>query len=173
MTATILMAGSTARGRRMVEEAKRSVTGAVMASVPAWAAFFVILFSNGVTYLTAVNTGGHDITQFQAHLSSLDTQIQGLAAAVDKLSLGQVQISELTKQVGRLADRLDTSPRQDQLSEINRHLSALDGRLDAYDNRIRANESQLPAINQHLNRLDLEVDNILKLSREPLQAGRR
>lgn len=72
-----------------------------------------------VLYLSSGTTNTHDI-------QSLQSQVSGLSA-----------------QVSKLADKIDQGPRSDQMREIDRHLSALDGRMDGMDTRAQADEQRL------------------------------
>lgn len=58
------------------------------------------------------------------------------------------QIASLATQVSVLSDRM---PRPDQMTAIDRHLSAQDGRMDGLDTRLRGDEDN---ITRALTRLD-------------------
>lgn len=65
----------------------------------------------------------------------------------------QGTVAQLSAQVSHLADKIDQGPRTDQMKEVDRHLSALDGRMDGMDTRIQSDE-------RSLTKVQADVDNI-------------
>lgn len=95
------------------------------------AAFGTLAIASAVLigYLSTGTTNTHDIQMMQGQIANLTTQTQG-------------QMAGLTAQVEHLANKIDPAI-PIQLHEIDRHLSALDGRMDGMDARARADELSL------------------------------
>jgi len=95
----------------------------------------------------------------------LQAQYRDVAQAVASLKDQVTPLAQLPGLIARLNDRLDAAPRTDlvntQLTEIQRHLSALDGRMDGMDTRSRADEDRL-------TRTETKVEGIDASSRAKL-----
>lgn len=87
-----------------------------------------------VLYLSAGTTNTHDIQTLQA------------------------QVNGLSNQVAKLVDRIDAGPRSDQMHEIDRHLSALDGRMDGMDTRAQADEQRLVRVQTQIESIQSSSD---------------
>jgi outer membrane murein-binding lipoprotein Lpp len=99
------------------------------------------LFIMGCIYAAGGNWGSQskDIQALQAQNREFSVQLEAVRTQIAPLSLVPAQLARLTS-------ILDAAPRADmlesRLSEIQRHLSALDGRGDATETRIRADEDR-------------------------------
>lgn len=70
----------------------------------------------------------------------------------------QSTVSQLTAQVSHLADKIDQGPRSDQMREVDRHLSALDGRMDGMDNRLQSDERSLTKVQTQVDTIQNSSD---------------
>lgn len=66
----------------------------------------------------------------------------------------QQQLSSLTDQVKSLAGEINSGPRLDQMQSLAHEMGQLDGRLDAYDQRLRQVETVTAAEAAKLQDLD-------------------
>ena len=82
----------------------------------------------------------HDINALQAQQNIMASQLSSLQAQVSPLA----RLPDLND---KLNARMDAAPRADllgnELTEIQRHLSALDGRMDGLETRARADEDRI------------------------------
>jgi len=114
---------------------------------------FVVLIGAVVGWLTIGATGAHDLIQLREQNQASNNALRD-------------QITALTATVNTLSAKIDQGPRLDQLQMIDRHLSALDGRMDGMDARSRADEDRL-------TRTETRVEGIDQASRAGLGAGRK
>lgn len=113
----------------------------------------IVIVLEVVRALTANNTNTYDLGQIKA-------QIQELR------QLEQNQNSDLSDKINKLQDQFNNGPRPDQLLNLERHLSAIDGRLDGLDTRLRGDETDL-------TRAKTQIDGIDQASKAQLLPGRR
>jgi hypothetical protein len=78
----------------------------------------------------------------------------GAGVAAHDISIIKGQITDLSAQMSHLQDRIESGPRADQLREIDRHLSALDGRDDILDQRLRLIEQDQAAMKARIEGID-------------------
>lgn len=82
----------------------------------------------------------HDISALKAQQDLMASQLSALQAQVSPLS-------RLPDLIDKLNARMDAAPRADllgsEMTEIQRHLSALDGRMDGMDTRARSDEDRI------------------------------
>ena len=112
------------------------------------------VFVMGAIYWTGGFTSGQsrDIQSLQAQYHELSIQLESVRTQIAPLAL-------LPAQLARLQSTLDAAPRSDlmesRLSEIQRHLSALDGRLDGDEKQQRTDEDRsIEGLAQTRARLD-------------------
>lgn len=94
--------------------------GACLAGVCSVAGLIAIIFG----WVLTGQTASHDIADFKAQLGMY-------------MSQSQQQYNSISVQVSSLAAKVDQGPRPDDLKAMDRHLSALDGRVDSQDSRLR------------------------------------
>lgn len=127
-------------------------------SVGAVTAAAVVIWTQVLGGPSLLTGQSKDIQALQAQQTVMASQLTALQAQVAPLA-------QLSMQIDRLTQRFDQTPRTDmlnsQLTEIQRHLSALDGRMDGMDTRARADEDRII-------RDDARIDAIEHLSKEPL-----
>lgn len=80
--------------------------------------------------------------------------LSGNAVATHDISIIKLQMTDVSNQLSQLRDKIDNGPRADQLREMDRHLSALDGRDDIIDQRVRTVEQQQAAQQARLEGID-------------------
>lgn len=119
-----------------------------------------VLFVIGCVYWA----GGFTSSQSK-DVQVLQTQYREMSLQLDALRSQVAPLAQVPALIQRLNDRLDAAPRADmletRLSEIQRHLSALDGRADADETRLRSYEDRVI-------RDDTRLDVIEKGSNTPL-----
>lgn len=64
------------------------------------------------------------------------------------------KLTDLTVEVGRLRDRIDSSPRVDQIVALDHHVSTTDGRIDGVENRVRDLETRVTKALTLLDNID-------------------
>lgn len=79
-----------------------------------------------------------DVQSLQSQVSVLQTQQTNTSLQVSALRDQMAPLLQIPALLVRLNDRLDATPRADQMVDIQKHLSALDGRADADETRARA-----------------------------------
>lgn len=88
-----------------------------------------------------------DVANLQGQYQTLQAQYQDMTTKMAALKDQVAPLSQVPVLIARLNDRLDQAPRTDlldsRLLEIQRHLSALDGRSDATETRMRADEDRV------------------------------
>jgi hypothetical protein len=88
-----------------------------------------------------------DVQTVQSQVASQQKQLDGMSIQLNSMQSQMALLSSVPDLVRRLNDRLDAAPRADMIesrwSEIQRHLSALDGRGDATETRMRADEDRM------------------------------
>lgn len=93
----------------------------------------------------------HDISALQAQQNIMASQLSSLQAQVSPLA-------RLPDLIDKLNARMDAAPRADllgnELTEIQRHLSALDGRMDGMDTRARADEDRIIRDDTRIDAID-------------------
>lgn len=99
-----------------------------------------------VTFISAIAAAGTCVAVLVGWITAGTTNSHDIQAL-------QGTVSQLSAQVSHLADKIDQGPRSDQMKEIDRHLSALDGRMDGMDTRIQSDE-------RSLTKVQADVDNI-------------
>lgn len=108
-----------------------------------------------VTCVSAIAAGGTFIAFLVGWLSAGTTNTHDIQAL-------QGTVAQLSAQVSHLADKIDQGPRSDQMKDIDRHLSALDGRMDGMDTRMQSDE-------RGLTRVQTEVETIQNSSEAQLR----
>ena len=83
----------------------------------------------GVLWLSGVFAGSQIATQ---DLAAIKAQLVSA-----ELPTMKAQVTALSVQVQRLQDQMNGGVRVDQLTVLDRHLSAQDGRMDGIDTRMR------------------------------------
>lgn len=130
--------------------------GRAMASIDAhkWITTVCAVTAAGIVIATQVfGAGGlltgqsKDIQQLQTQQSAISSQYTLLATQLTALQAQVAPLAQLSLQLDKMTQRFEQVPRADmlnsQLTEVQRHLSALDGRMDGMDTRARADEDRL------------------------------
>lgn len=144
----------------------------VMANLREWATITFAGIAAAVVVWTQILGGpslltgqSKDVQALQGQVALLQKQQDTMGTQISNVQAQLATLLQLPGLIQRLNDRLDASPRTDllnsQLTEIQRHLSALDGRMDGMDTRARADEDRII-------RDDARIDAIEHLSKEPL-----
>lgn len=116
----------------MVEQSKDFTRTREFNTIGSWIGALGTLVMLAVVLLGWLTTGNNNVKDIQT--------LQG-------------QVLALTTQVANLANKIDQGPQSLQMHEFDRHLSALDGRMDGMDTRVRGDE-------QALTRVQTEVESI-------------
>ena len=104
-----------------------------------------------MTCISAIAAGGTCIAVFVGWISAGATNTHDIQAL-------QGTVSQLSAQVSHLADKIDQGPRSDQMREVDRHLSALDGRMDGMDNRLQSDERSLTKVQTQVDTIQNSSD---------------
>lgn len=137
--------------------------------VKGWLTPIVAVVTLGLVLSEVLFGGGSFITGQSKDIQALQGQYHEMATQMESLRLQVAPLTQVPTLLQRLTDRLDAAPRADllesRLTEIQRHLSALDGRGDATETRMRADEDRAV-------RDDARIDAIEGSSRPKLGNGR-
>ena len=127
------------------------------------------IFSGLLFVMGGVYAAGGFTSAQSKDVQALQTQYREGSLQIDALRAQVAPLTQVPALLQRLTDRLDAAPRADllesRLTEIQRHLSALDGRGDATETRMRADEDRAV-------RDDARIDAIEGSSRPKLGNGR-
>ena len=104
-----------------------------------------------VTCISAIAAAGTCFAVFVGWISAGATNTHDIQAL-------QGTVAQLTAQVSHLADKIDQGPRSDQMREVDRHLSALDGRMDGMDNRLQSDERSLTKVQTQVDTIQNSSD---------------
>lgn len=111
-----------------------------------WATTFFAGTAAAVVVWTQVLGGPSLLTGQSKDIQALQAQQNVMASQLSALQAQVAPLAQLSIQIDRLTQRFDQAPHTDllnsQLTEIQRHLSALDGRMDGMDTRVRADEDR-------------------------------
>ena len=107
-----------------------------------------------------------DVQAVQAQVAVLQTQTSEMKNQINTMQSQMATLLSVPGLIQRLTDRLDAGPRTDlltsQYNEIQRHLSALDGRSDTSERQQRADEDRaIEGLAQTRARLDA-IENASK-----------
>ena len=134
-------------------------------SVISGAALTVLLLQQGFGTNGWFHDQAKDVQTVQSQVATLQEQQRVMGTQISSIQSQMATLLQLPGLIQRLNDRLDASPRTDllnsNLTEIQRHLSALDGRMDGMDTRARADEDRII-------RDDARIDSIEKASKDTL-----
>lgn len=111
------------------------------------AALTVLLLQQSIGANGWFHDQAKDVQTVQSQVASQQKQLDGMSIQLNSMQSQMALLSSVPDLVRRLNDRLDAAPRADMIesrwSEIQRHLSALDGRSDATETRMRADEDRM------------------------------
>lgn len=93
--------------------------------------------------MSAVMSGISGIGVIAMFILWLTGQLAGNTITGHDLSLINAKLSDLTSIVAKMQDRMDNGPRLDQMRDMDRHLSSIDGRIDGFEARLRLDEERL------------------------------
>lgn len=108
-----------------------------------------------VTFISAIAAAGTCVAVLVGWITAGTTNSHDIQAL-------QSTVAQLTAQVSHLADKIDQGPRSDQMKDIDRHLSALDGRMDGMDTRIQSDERSLTRVQTEVETIQSSSDAALR-----------